>query len=333
MRLLVTGGSGFIGTNLVETLLKENQELLSIDLHPPRIQSHRAFFRKADIRRPDELAQAIIEFAPTHVVHLAARADLDERENIEGYAANTDGVRNLIQALSQAPSARRCLFTSTKLIVPNASGPKNDLDFRPDTLYGQSKVMGEQIVREAGGLKFDWCIIRPTSIWGPWSDAPYNPYGRFFRTVAKGWYFHPGKADPPRYFGYVGNVVFQIQKILSAPTEAIQGKVFYLADYEIYHIRKWAELISRKTNGHSVKVLPMGLVRLLALGGDFLQHLGLKNPPMTSLRLRNMRTDTTGLPLEPTETLTGPLPYSIERGVEETIAWFREQKLINCSRS
>jgi nucleoside-diphosphate-sugar epimerase len=214
------------------------------------------------------------------------------------------------------------------LIVPNASGPQNDLDFRPDTLYGQSKVLGEQIVRESKELKCEWCIIRPTSIWGPWSDAPYNPYGRFFKMVAKGWYFHPGDIDPPRYFGYVGNTVFQIMRLLTAPAKAVRGKIFYLADYETYHIRDWANLISIKTNGHPVKVLPLPVISFAAKMGDILKMFGVKNPPMTSFRLRNMQADTTHVPLKPIQSLTGPLPYSIEKGVDETIVWLRSRNLI-----
>jgi nucleoside-diphosphate-sugar epimerase len=328
LKVLITGGSGFIGTNLIETFKSQGVELLSVDIHKPRVQSHEKTYREIDIRIPEQIDQVIQEFQPTHIVHLAARADLNEKKDISGYSANTEGVRHLIRAISNASSVKRCLFTSTKLIVPNASGPQNDLDFRPDTLYGQSKSRGEQIVRESDELKCEWCILRPTSIWGPWSDAPYNPYGRFFKMVAKGRYFHPGNIDPPRYFGYVGNVVFQIIKLLSAPADKIQGKVFYLADYETYHIKEWADLISRKSNGHGVKNVPMSLIWFAAKMGDLLKVIGLKNPPITSFRLKNMQTDTTHIPLDAIKHLTGPLPFTIDNGVEETIAWMRKQNLI-----
>ncbi|MCA9268386.1 MAG: NAD(P)-dependent oxidoreductase [Planctomycetales bacterium] len=70
----------------------------------------------------------------------------------------------------------------------------------PDTVYGRRKVTGERIVRGSDRLACSWCIVRPTSIWGPWADVPY---GRFFRLIERGLYFHPGSADPPRSFGYV----------------------------------------------------------------------------------------------------------------------------------
>lgn len=50
-KILVTGGSGFIGTNLIETLLKDAQnEILSIDKAEPKIDSHRKVWKKVDIR-------------------------------------------------------------------------------------------------------------------------------------------------------------------------------------------------------------------------------------------------------------------------------------------
>ena len=58
------------------------------------------------------------------------------------------------------------------------------------------------------------------------------------------------------------------------------------------------------------------MVRLLAWGGDLMKLCGHHEPPLSSFRLRNMRADTTGVPLEPTERITGSLPYSLEQGVD-----------------
>jgi nucleoside-diphosphate-sugar epimerase len=323
-RVLVTGGSGFIGTNLIISLLSSGQQILSIDTAMPQEQEHKKIFKKINILDQESLNNTFNSFLPTHVIHLAARTDLHEKKNIEGYRTNIDGVKNIISAITQQQSVKKCIFTSTKLVCPTNHTPKSNEDYCPDTLYGKSKVLGEQIVQNSTELHCDWCIVRPTSIWGPWSMSPHIPYGKFFQMIAKGKYFHPGKHDPPKSFGYVGNTVFQIQKLLEAPGNMIHRKVFYLSDYDKYTIKEWANIISLRTRNKTVPVLPEPIVRLAAWCGDVMKLMGFQEPPFSTFRLENMRADTTGVPLVPIKEITGILPYTLEQGVDETISWLKK---------
>jgi nucleoside-diphosphate-sugar epimerase len=319
MKVLITGGSGFIGTNLVEAFVSRGVSVWNIDVVPPRNPEHRAFWRQVDIRDGRNLSAAVHEIAPTHIVHLAARADIDESAGIEEYGTNTDGVKNLVDAISGLDSVERCLFASTKLVCPNDYEPKSVDDYCPDTLYGKSKMIGEKIVRESMDIKCTWCIFRPTSIWGPWADVPY---GRFVRMVSKGWYFHPQGINPPRSFGYVGNVVFQVSKMLGAPKESVHEKIFYVSDYDVFTIQEWANLLSIKFRGKRVRNIPAWLIAGLARMGDIMKRIGIKEPPISTFRLKNMKTDTSRIPLESIKKLTGSLPYDLKSAVDETVTWF-----------
>ncbi len=322
-RILITGGSGFIGANVVESLLRRGCEVLSTDIKSPMNPDHSGVFRKVDILDADSLSAAIREFQPEKIVHLAARTDLDGAD-LEAYRANTDGVQNLIAALAVAESVRRCVFVSTKLVCRNDYAPTSFDDYCPDTMYGRSKVVGEKLVKESS-LNCRWCLARPTGIWGPWFGVPYRG---FFQMVARGRYLHPGGTDAPKSFGYVGNVVYQIEKLLAAEGPQIDRQTFYLADYSPIILRQWADMISMQTRSRPVRKLPGGLMRLAGKCGDVLKACGMKNPPVTSFRLRNMRADTSRIPLDNIQALTGPLPFSVEQGVEETITWLRSQNLI-----
>ena len=101
-----------------------------------------------DILDAGRLNEAVQEFSPDALVHLAARIDLDEKTNLAGYAANIEGVQNLIAAVRLTPSIRRAIWTSSQLVCRVGYVPRNDTDYTADTLYGQSKVRTEQIVRE-----------------------------------------------------------------------------------------------------------------------------------------------------------------------------------------
>ena len=320
-RVLVTGGSGFIGTNLVGSLLDGESAVLSIDIKEPQDKEHDRVFQQADIRDGAAMGRVFDRFRPTHVVHLAARTDLDEKVGLAGYDANIQGVQNVVDAVARQPSVERSIFASTRLVCSLRHKVESQDDYCPDTVYGKSKVIGERIVKESTTMRCHWSIVRPTSIWGPWCGLPYN---KFFRMVQRGYYFHPSHTHPKRSFGYVGNIIFQLEKILEIPGEQIHRQVFYVSDYDTFTIKEWADTISMKLRKNRVKTIPKSVVQLLAWAGDLMKRCGIKDPPISSFRLRNMRADTTFIPIEPTRRLTGPLPFSMEQGVEETITWLKQ---------
>ncbi|MFC1766729.1 NAD-dependent epimerase/dehydratase family protein, partial [Planctomycetota bacterium] len=163
-RYFVTGGSGFIGTNLVDKLLENGEMVLSIDKDKPRNIKHHKVYRELNILDQRHLQEALLEYQPEYVIHLAARTDLHGK-SIKDYATNTIGVKNLLSGLSKVKCLKRCIFTSSKLVCKTGYAPKHDQDYMPNTYYGESKVIGEEIVRSENPQDYDWCIGRPTSIW------------------------------------------------------------------------------------------------------------------------------------------------------------------------
>ena len=165
--VLVTGGSGFIGTHLVRQLLRQNRRVLNVDIRPPMAREYRSFWNQIDILDAASLLNAFEESQPALVVHLAARTDLDETRRIEGYAANIEGVRNVVDAVACTSSVRRTIFASSMAVCKVGYVPADDRDYNPLTLYGESKVQTERTVRAADGGGAEWCIVRPTTVWGP----------------------------------------------------------------------------------------------------------------------------------------------------------------------
>lgn len=317
MRVLVTGSAGLIGSEVVKTLARD-MTVAGLDNRDTKAPPGLAAQYVCDILEADRLTQIFHEFAPDAVVHLAARVDLDETRDLRGYAANIDGVANLVSAIRSSGSVKRCIWTSTQLVCRIGYVPRDPLDYQPNTLYGQSKVQTETIVRESNGAEREWCIVRPTTVWGPGMSPHYQ---RLLKMIMKGRYFHVGRNPLRKSYGYVGNVAHQIRRLLEAPKDQIHQRTFYLADYEPIDLIAWSSELQRCLEAPPIPTLPRELAVVLARVGDLLNMAGLKSFPFNSFRLRNILTEYQ-VETADIQAVCGPLPYTTGQGVAETVAWF-----------
>jgi len=313
-KVLVTGGSGFIGTNLVKVLVEQGFKVWNLDLNAPRADSQSPMWLKGDIGDAEQILQILRETSPDYIIHLAARTDLGG-SSLSDYADNTKGTQNIIHAANVVGSVKRLIFASTMLVYRCGYVPVHDADYSPDTVYGESKVQMEKMIRESD-LSCEWAIIRPTSIWGPWFGEPYK---RFFDLVLAGKYVHPGHRSCTKTFGYVGNSVLQILALLKGDAAQIHARCFYIGDDPPIHISDWADEIRvARGNGHN-KRIPYLVMLVVAHLGDLLNTLGIQFP-MTTFRLRNMTTDNI-IDLRETLAVVGPSAFSRASGVTVTLRW------------
>ena len=98
--------------------------------------------------------------------------------------------------------------------------PRNPINYQPDTLYGESKVRTEAIVRDSDGGGREWCLVRPTTVWGPGMSPHYQ---RLFMMIKRGRYFHVGRKLLRKSYSYVGNIAHQYRRLLEAPARACIG--------------------------------------------------------------------------------------------------------------
>jgi nucleoside-diphosphate-sugar epimerase len=317
LRVLVTGGSGFIGTNLVEHFRARGDDVVNFDIACPRNSEHASVWQKLDILDAQALKLATEAFSPHLVFHMAARTDLDGQRS-EEYLANIEGVRNVIEALKALPDLRRAIFASSMLVCKLGFRPRNDHDYSPTTAYGASKVEGERLVRLLG-TNLPWVMVRPTSLWGPWFDIPYR---KFFDAVRSGWYVHPKGLVVRRSYGFVLNSVTQLERLSFADLSLVCGRTFYLADYRPVELRSWAESIRQAFGAPNVKEAPLWLLRVAATAGDVLRSMGMKNPPLTSFRLGNLTTEAV-MDTAPLEKVCGSIPYGLQQSVLITTDWIK----------
>jgi UDP-glucose 4-epimerase len=157
MRILVTGGAGFVGSHLVERLRSVGEELHVIDdLSRGRAAwlAPDVAFSELDVRDVSGVTDVISRFRPTHVVHLAALhfiPAVDEAPNL-ARSINVDGTRALLDALQESPP-EQLVFASTAAVYPNVAGPISEAhELGPIDLYGETKVEGESMLRDFAEL-------------------------------------------------------------------------------------------------------------------------------------------------------------------------------------
>jgi nucleoside-diphosphate-sugar epimerase len=211
------------------------------------------------------------------------------------------------------------LITSTQFVGRPGFTPDGDESYDPHTSYGWSKVITEQLTRYSGYTP--WTIVRPTTIWGPYSLT--HPY-RMVGAMRRGLYVHPGRQPCLRSWGYVGNVVHQMMHVLTTSEAQVIGKVFYVGDPPI-DLVDFVDAFSRRVTGHPVRVVPRTVVRNLARIGDVVSTLSKKPFLLQSERFHSM-TEPYPVPLEPIHELVGKMPFGLQEGIESSLQWLESRR-------
>ncbi|GAA4092848.1 NAD(P)-dependent oxidoreductase [Mucilaginibacter panaciglaebae] len=318
MKLLITGGSGFIGTNLVELLLDNNiSGIFNVDKEKPLNAQHNKFWIECDIMDEERLSKVFKQFEPTHVLHLAARTDTAS-QNLDDYFENTEGTRNVINAIENTPSVKRVVITSTQYVYKSKEQPlpHSDEQYIPHTAYGISKKITEELTRNSK-MNCIWTIIRPTNVWGPWNMRYPN---EFLKIVDKGLFMHPGNTQPVKSYGYVKNVAHQIFGILKAPAEIVDKQVYYVGDLPMSSA-EWVNSFSVELTGRTVRKIPFGLMKMASYAGDVIRKMNIPFP-LHSVRFNNMIDDYL-TPMQKTVDKFGLSHPDHDNNVKETINWIK----------
>ena len=191
MRILVTGGAGFIGSHVAEAFLAAGHEVAIVDnLSTGQLQNlpKGARFLEADLV-DRAVAEFVAEFRPDVIDHHAAHADVFEsvREPLNDARINVLGTVALLDAAVKA-QVRKVIFISSGGAIygnPEYTPCREDHPARPVSPYAASKLAGEEYLRMFGrtyGL--DYTILRYPNIYGP-RQHPYTEEGQVVALFAR----------------------------------------------------------------------------------------------------------------------------------------------------
>ncbi len=324
MKVLVTGGTGFIGRHLLDHLRsREDVETFALVRDPRRLEERREGPRFR-VLRGDLSSIPPLPPGLDVVFHLAGLTKCADEKDY--YTVNAEGTASLVGCLLRQGLRPRLVHLSS-LAAGGPSGPgravREDDPPRPVSPYGKSKLQAEEAALKCRG-ELRVSVLRVAAVYGP-GDEDFLAY---FRYIRKG--FLPLLGRRPRYLSlcYVGDVI-RAMDLCARPGTAAEG-VFNIADPTPY---SWEDLGRAAAAVLDKKLVPLR-VPMRAFGSaaaiaETLSRVTGKPSPLNRSKYRDARQfgwvadvrkarDVLGF-----ETRT-PLP----EGIRETIGWYvRKGKL------
>jgi UDP-glucose 4-epimerase len=172
MRILVTGGAGYIGSHVVKALGKEGHDLLIYDNlstgHEWAILSGRLC--RGDLADRTAVTEALRSFRPAAVMHFAASIQVEEsvREPLAYYRNNVSNTLNLLETMRET-GVGRFIYSSTAAVygIPERIPVNEQTPLQPINPYGASKVMIEHVLADLAAVTdFRYCALRYFNVAG-----------------------------------------------------------------------------------------------------------------------------------------------------------------------
>jgi nucleoside-diphosphate-sugar epimerase len=272
IKILLTGSSGFVGSNLYENFFNDF-ELYGLDINTS------GKFPAEKVWEWDKLNQLPEVDA---IIHLAGKAHDTENtaEEKEYFEVNLGLSQKIFDYFLQSSATKFIFFSSVKAVADSLEGEILTEDAVPNPLtpYGKSKLAAEQYIlsKELSEDKRVY-IIRPVMIHGPGNKGNLN---LLFKVVEKGIPWPLGAYSNLRSFVSIDNVSFAIKQLIEKP---VVSGIYQLADDDAVSTKELVQLIASSIHRTpTIWNLPKGLITALAKAGDTL-HL-----PLNSGRLKKL---------------------------------------------
>jgi nucleoside-diphosphate-sugar epimerase len=253
MNVLITGVSGFVGTNLV-SYFKNHKEITVL-----------GHSRKKDPDLPyleNYNSETLNDHQIKTVIHLAGIAhDLSNQfKSQDYYEVNFEGTKNLVDEVLKSDVEKFIYVSSIKALCDTTSAPAEEgMVAKPVTDYGKSKQKAEEYIQsKAWGIK-SFYILRPAMIHGPGNKGNLNLLYRFAKS---GIPFPFGAFHNQRSFHSIDNFSFVTQSLIE---NKIESGIYHLADDGFLSTVELYQLISETLSRRPwVLKIPKGLIETLA---------------------------------------------------------------------
>ena len=327
-KILITGASGFIGGFLVDEALKRNYKVFA----GVRSSSKRTYlthpdiiFFEADLSDKSSLKEMLKNHGKfDYIIHNAGITKTCKKKNFE--KVNFQFTKNLIEALTETDCVPDKFVYISSLA---AYGPGNEHSMQtikdsdtphPITLYGKSKLKAEQFIKSLENFPF--LIFRPTGVYGPRE----KDYFVMYKTVKQGLETYIGTSKQHITFIYIKDLT---HLFFDALESNISGKSYFVTDLNQYTTKEFNNIVKQELNKKTLRIVfPKPFVKLLAFINEKLSCIFGKIPILNTekykeISCKNWLCDGSEISKD-----FGFTPkYDLQKGIHETIAWYKKEKL------
>lgn len=323
----MTGGTGFVGSHLVDELLQRGVEVRCLVRSDPKwLADLDVDIVRGDLSDVEALWTALD--GVTHVYHVAGLTRAPTWEPF--HRVNVQGTLNLLGAIKHAaPDVERVLVTSSLAAVGRCDDPPatEEAPLRPVSRYGKSKAQMEEALHEPHDMTTPYAdhlpltVVRPSAVYGPRDRDILD----FFRAVKR--HVCPvvgGGSDPSLSLVYVDDLVTGMVDASRAP-EA-EGETYLLGSTRPYAWDEVKRAATTALNTWAVTVpVPGPLIGAVGAAAEAWGRLTGHYPPLNREKAREIRYACTACAIDKAQQDFDYAPStSLSDGVSTTLAWYEE---------
>lgn len=329
--ILITGASGFIGSFIVEEALKRKFGVwagIRSSSSREYLKNRKIHILELDFAHPNELRAQLSGHKGTYnkfdyIIHCAGVTKCVDRNDFDRVNfLQTKYFVDTLRDLNMIP--KQFVFISTLSVF----GPVREKSYSPiceddepapNTAYGLSKLKAEIYLQSIPG--FPYVIYRPTGVYGP-REKDYYLMAKSIRQHTD---FSVGFHRQDLTFVYVKDIV---QAVFLGIDKGISRRAYFLADGRVYQSRAFSDLIRKELGNPFVIRLkcPLIILKVVSLLAEFWAKRRNTASTLNSDKYRIMKQRNWQCDITPAVRELGFSPeYDLERGVKETIAWYKDK--------